>query len=137
MKNQYYEGKDYFENVKVVHFSKMVYDQNCKRLTIPKSELENTNSSLVRIVFSDFSFMIAKYRNDGKIDGKSKIYDKRKRLIGIGLFENGLLKGPFWIFVNDHQYAYVNFQNGKLGKIPNCPYQRAAYLPASLKGKYP
>ena len=38
-----------------------------------------------------------------------------------GLFENGLLKGPFWIFVNDHQYAYVNFQNGKQGKIQNCP----------------
>ena len=63
-----------------------------------------------------FSFHLLKVLNISilLIIGKVMIYDKWKRLHSIGVYENGMPNGPFWIF-SKNQNMLMYLQNGYLG----------------------
>ena len=82
---------------------------------LDSSSISKSDNSLVRIIYNDMTSIVATYRS-GEMNGKVKIFDKRKKLNCVGLYEKSLPNGPFWVLLNDHQYAYVRFKDGKLGK---------------------
>ena len=51
----------------------------------------------------------------GIITGKVRIFNLHNELQGVGLYQNGLPHGPFWLTYQDH-YVQIHMNMGRIGK---------------------
>ena len=93
------------------------HGNNCYSLLPVINKITGTliNGSLhgkANIFYYDEMKMKANFEN-GVVKGQVLIYDKHEDLRGIGLYENGLPHGPFWL-IYENQFINVHFENGKM-----------------------
>ena len=51
----------------------------------------------------------------GVITGKVRIFNLHNELQGVGIYQNGLPHGPFWLLYQDH-YVQIHVNQGRIGK---------------------
>ena len=66
------------------------------------------------IIYNDGTQMEANFIK-GIITGKVRIFNLHNELQGVGLYQNGLPHGPFWLTYQDH-YVQIHMNMGRIGK---------------------
>ena len=64
------------------------------------------------IVYKDGSTLHGHFVN-GRINGKVRLFTDKNKLLGVGLYQQGLPHGPFWIYsYHQEQFAQVRIDIG-------------------------